>query len=101
MAKYSQEFKLEVVQFYLMNLGGQQVTAKHFNIDHSTVRKWVIAYQMDGDKGLCIQKKKTKYSFEFKYRVVKSMVEDGLSSREAAKEYKLRESRLPVIWLRQ
>lgn len=99
MAKYSQEFKLKVVQYYLMNLGGQRATANYFNIDHSTVRKWVTVYQMYGQSGLERQKNKAKYSFEFKHQVVLSMVNEGLSSKEAAKRFKLKEPRMLLKWL--
>lgn len=41
MSKYSDEFKLEVVQYYLKN-GGYGTTANKFGIPaFDTVRKWV------------------------------------------------------------
>ena len=45
MSKYSNDFKLEVVQYYLKNYGGYGTTAMHFNIPSpTTVKKWVKKY---------------------------------------------------------
>ncbi|EPH2246727.1 helix-turn-helix domain-containing protein, partial [Acinetobacter baumannii] len=51
MAKYSQEFKLEVVQYYLSGFGRHQVSHK-FGIHHSDVAKWVANYNNHGAEGL-------------------------------------------------
>lgn len=38
MAKYSQEFKLEVVRAYLNGDGGYESLARKFQLNHPTVR---------------------------------------------------------------
>ncbi|MGH2101657.1 transposase, partial [Aerococcus urinaeequi] len=52
MAKYSLEFKLEIVKHYLGNYGGYRAVAKKYNIQESIVRRWVNSYQQFGIEGL-------------------------------------------------
>ena len=52
MAKYSLEFKLEIVKHYLGNYGGYLAVAKKYNIQDSIVRRWVNSYQQFGIEGL-------------------------------------------------
>lgn len=53
MSKYSNNFKLEVIQYYLKNYGGHGTTAMHFNIPSSTtVKKWVKQYEQHSFNGL-------------------------------------------------
>ena len=83
MAKYSFGFKLKVVQFYLKG-NGYCITADHFNMDQSAVRKWVKAYQYHGQSGLYPRATKQSYSAEFKHHVLKFMSDSGYSAREVA-----------------
>ena len=41
MSKYSSEFKLEVIKYYLENNVGYQTSADHFDIAYSPVLRWV------------------------------------------------------------
>lgn len=53
MAKYSAEFKLEVVKYYLEKNCGYVNTANHFgNISDVAVPKWVRKYKEHGEKGI-------------------------------------------------
>ncbi|EPF74006.1 hypothetical protein F956_00554, partial [Acinetobacter indicus ANC 4215] len=54
MAKYSQQFKLEVVQNYLSNKNddGFRKTANKYKLDRATIRQWVAIYQTLGEDGL-------------------------------------------------
>ena len=101
MAKYSHEFKLEVVQCYSSGQGGYRKTAKYFNIDPATVRKWLLIYELHGEHGLLKQANKSNYSVEFKQEVVLCMINEGLSSREIVKRFKLKERQMVMNWLRQ
>jgi len=52
MAKYSAEFKLKVVKYYLEKNCGYVNTANHFgNISDIAVLKWVRKYKEHGEKG--------------------------------------------------
>lgn len=64
MSKYSNEFKLEVVTYYLNNNYGWNYVANHFNIPAwTTVRKWVRKYNEHGTKGL-VRNLKSSYLME-------------------------------------
>ena len=70
MSKYSEEFKLEVVNYYLNNCYGFEYVAKQFEIPAwTTIRKWVRKYQEHGYGGV-IKNPKTSYSGEFKQNVI-------------------------------
>ncbi|MGO3384579.1 helix-turn-helix domain-containing protein [Acinetobacter guillouiae] len=47
MAKYSQEFKLKVVEHYLSG-HGDSVTGQIFNVHRSDVEKWSKAFKLYG-----------------------------------------------------
>ena len=83
MAKYSLDFKLEVISFYLKG-NGYTLTANHFNILNSAVRNWVKRYQYHGIKGVEPRRSKLKYTAEFKYYVLNYMETHKLSQREVA-----------------
>ena len=73
MAKYSLEFKLEVVQNYLSNDNddGFRKTAHKFELDQGTVRQWTAVYQTQGADGLKYQTKRIEiHSLSvLKYRI--------------------------------
>lgn len=48
MSKYSQEFKLRVIQHFLSSHDGHKRTAKLFNIHHSQVQRWVALFERGG-----------------------------------------------------
>ena len=88
MSKYSEEFKLEVVKYYL-NGAGYSKTATKFGIPSlSTVQKWVKKYQEHGIKGL-LKNFKSSYSGEFKQNVVEYMHENHLSVVQTAIHFNL------------
>ena len=41
MSKYSEEFKLKVIEYYLSHDYGYMKVAKYFKINHEHLRKWV------------------------------------------------------------
>ena len=60
MAKYSYEFKKEVVLAYLKGKGSMHDLAKYYGIpDRRQICKWVNAYQQLGDNGLLRSRKKS------------------------------------------
>ena len=85
MAKYSQEFKLEVVQNYLSDKNGDgfRKTANKYELDRATIRQWVAVYQTPGEESLKSQSKRVTYSTEFKLEVVLKILDEGLSLVDA------------------
>lgn len=85
MAKYSYEFKKKVVSEYLKGEAGYKTLAKKHGIaSDETVRKWVKAFNGLGAESLKISRTKTKYTFEYKLRVVESYLTSEISYQELA-----------------
>ena len=85
MAKYSYEFKKQVIEAYLSGEGGYKYLAKRYGVPaRSNIKKWVRNYETHGDKGLMRSWKQDKYSFEKKLSVVELYLASELSYQELA-----------------
>ncbi|MFR7537797.1 MAG: IS3 family transposase [Clostridium sp.] len=85
MAKYSFEFKKEIVVAYLSGKGGFGSLAKDYGIPNkSQIYRWVKAYQKLGDDGLRRSQNKNNYSSEYKISVVELYLSSELSYQELA-----------------
>lgn len=83
MAKYSLEFKLNVVNFYLKG-NELRTTSQYFSIDSSLIRRWCSAYRLHGIEGIKPRKSKNIYSLELKKHILLHMEKHLLSARETA-----------------
>ena len=92
MVKYSLEFKLEVVNYYLSGHGGQKARGKHFGIYYTMVRKWVSIFKHHGAQALRPKGKNNRYSPAFKYQVIAAIHQRGLSLKPAAIEFSVTEA---------
>ena len=100
MSKYSEEFKLKVVNYYLNNRYGWKYVAKQFDIPAwTTVRKWVRKYEEHGKRGL-IKNQKTSYSGDFKQNVVEYMHTNHLSATMTATKFNLANENTVLRWER-
>lgn len=88
MSKYSSEFKLEVVKYYLENNAGYQTAAKYFGVSPTLVRKWIRKYKENGYAGL-MKNQKSSYGGDFKQNVVEYMHKNHLSCQETAFHFNL------------
>ena len=85
MAKYSFEFKKEVVLAYLNGEGGKNFIAEKYGIPApSNVKKWADNYKRFGDEGLLRSRQNEEYSFEYKLHVVELYLSSELSYQELA-----------------
>ncbi len=85
MAKYSFEFKKEIVLAYLQGEGGHRYLAEKYGVPaKSNIKKWIDAYQKIGDNGLMRSREKKTYSFEYKMRVVELYITSEISYQELA-----------------
>lgn len=85
MAKYSYEFKLQVVQAYLDGEGGYRYLSKKYGVPSKRdIEKWVFAYKAFGKDGLMRSRKNESYSFEFKLHVVELYLTSELSYQQLA-----------------
>jgi transposase len=98
MSKYSEEFKLSIVQQYLAGVGGFREIARQHGLCHSVVRRWVLWYQAHGTEGL--KKKFTHYNAEFKLSVLQRIWDDGLSYGQAATAFNIRTPGVLGVWER-
>ena len=85
MAKYSYEFKLNVVQEYLNGKGSYDYLSKKYGIPASVrLKEWVAAYKEFGKDGLLRSRQKKNYSFQFKLSVVELYLSSEVSYQELA-----------------
>ena len=84
MAKYSFEFKKQLVSEYLSGRIGGDSLARKYSISRSQLWCWINAYKEFGDEGLKRSRKKEKYSFEKKLFVVELYLSSEISYQELA-----------------
>lgn len=74
MAKYSEEFKILVVNEYMKGPLGYKLLAKKHDIpNHSQIKRWVRAFKEFGEVGLRRKVTKQAYSVQFKLDVLHFM----------------------------
>ena len=98
MSKYSEQFKLSLVQQYLSGTDGLKFIAREHRLEHSLIRRWVSAYQQHGISGL--QTKYVVYSAEFKLKVLERMRLDESSQEQAAALFDIRSPAQIGVWKR-
>lgn len=81
MAKFSLKFKQEVAEKYLEDELSLKSVARMYDISPCTVRKWAYAHRVHGID--ILTGKKGRYSADFKLMVVKKVVDDCFSDRQA------------------
>ena len=81
-AKYSTNFKLEIILSISQGKKTVEESSKEYDIHSSIIRKWLSAYKQNGTDGF--ERKYNSYTPEFKLQVVEDMQTNGLSYRAAA-----------------
>jgi transposase len=99
MAKYSEQFKLQIVEQYLAGGVGTKTLADNNGVGRSVVHRWVHLYRVHGLDGL--KKKFTRYSAEFKLSVLRHMWDNELSCGQAAAVFNIRHPAAIGIWERK
>jgi len=100
MAKYSYQFKKEVVNAYLNGEGGHKYIAGKYSITgKSMVLKWINAYKEFGDEGLLRSRKNETYTFEFKLHVVELYLTTEVSYQELALSVGMNNPPLITKWV--
>ena len=85
MAKYSFEFKKQIVKEYLEGNGGYKYLACKYNVSsYNNVKKWIMNYQQFGDQGLLRSRQSQNYTFEKKLAIVELYLTSELSYQELA-----------------
>ncbi|AKG15665.2 hypothetical protein AAX09_06650 [Moraxella bovoculi] len=98
MAKYTTDFKLSVIAYYLNRYSYKQ-TAKYFNLAHKTVELWVKLYQAHGIDGIKRRHTEAVYDTTFKLNAIKQL-QNGKSLTKLAIELNLPTPSLLSNWLK-
>ncbi|WP_242964028.1 IS3 family transposase [Blautia pseudococcoides] len=102
MAKYSYEFKKQVVDAYLCGEGGYTLLAEKYGIkNRHQVLNWVHYYEQFGDEGLLKSRKNENYSFEFKLHVVELYLSSELSYQEVALSSGINNNAIVCKWVNE
>ncbi|MDY4674817.1 MAG: transposase [Treponema sp.] len=80
MSKYSNEFKLKVVNAYLLGEGGAGTIANKYKVARTCVQQWVAQYELTGS----FTKPTRHFSGEFKLKVLNYQQEHHLSDLQTA-----------------
>ena len=100
MAKYSFEFKKQIVLEYLSGAGGSDFLAKKHGIPQGKmIRNWVNNYREFEDDGLKRSRGKKNYSFEFKLHVVELYLSSEVSYQELAISQGINNYAMIVKWV--
>ena len=100
MAKYSFEFKKKIVQEYLNGCGGIKHLAKvHGVAHHSSIHRWIVAYDRFGDEGLLRSRQNTNYSFDYKLHVVELYLTTEVSYQQLALSEGINNPALITKWV--
>ena len=74
--KYSDEFKLKIVEEYNQNLLGYNALGKIHKVPSSEIRRWVGLYKEHGKEGLLTVNKNKNYDGDFKVRTIEYILEN-------------------------
>lgn len=98
MAKYSPEFKLNIVNEYLRGNLGYAALAKKYGIPHKKqIWTWVWKYKNNGNNGLEPQENQ-EYTGEFKLNVLNYMKTTGASYSQTAIHFGISETGTIANW---
>lgn len=96
MSRHSVVLKRSIVDRYLSGEESYASAGAIDGVDAATVRKWVAAYRAHGDSGLC--RKIDYYDAAFKLSVLERMWGEGLSYRQTAALFNIRNAGCLAGW---
>lgn len=102
MSKYSYELKLKIVKEYLSNNCSYGFLAKKYKLQsEAQIKDWLNKYEQHGEKGLKRKLTNTKYSGEFKLRVINYRQTNGLTLQETANHFGISQGSTISNWIRK
>ena len=84
MEKYSEQTKLAAIDANLTGQRGLVATVEQSGVGVSSLRKWIVAYEVNGVGGIRAKRTGQWYDLKFKPEVLKRARDDGLSNQQAA-----------------
>lgn len=101
MVKYSDKFKLKIIEEYFDGSMGFTLLARKYDMpNESPIRDWVRAYKEFGVAGITRKSSKKVYSVQFKLDVLHFMKQTGASYRDTAIEINMNNPSLIANWKR-
>jgi len=97
--KFPLELRLAVVTHYLNSRDGYRETANRFGVGRTAVRRWVSAWQQHSIDGLTW--KTGDYTPEFRLKVVRAVINDKLSLRDATAQFNLPNESTVYQWVKR
>jgi transposase len=98
MAKYSEQFRQQLVEECLAGGVGVKALAARHGVDPSMLRRWIASFREHGSAGL--RTKYTRYDVQFRMKVLQRMWRDGLSLREVTALFDIRSPSIVAQWER-
>ncbi|WP_144435024.1 IS3 family transposase [Actinobacillus pleuropneumoniae] len=99
MTKYNQQFKQQVIEFYLQNDKNYSFTQRYFQLSKKTLTRWIAQFNHNGINGLAVIGKKQKYSPEFKLTVIQAVKKGQFSAENASLHFGIANSGSISQWL--
>ena len=99
MTKYTQKFKLDLIQEYLDTGCSQRWIENKYSLPKDTLKKWWTVYNLKGPEGLKLRHFKRKFNVDFKLRVINYYLNNDVSMSKVAASHNLLCSQIS-IWLK-
>lgn len=100
MGKYTERSKLEATRDYCTGHLGLREVARRHGVNVASLRRWAAAYRIHGTVGVQAKQRKL-YSTEFKISVLQRKRDEGLSCRQAAALFNIRNFNNIGVWQRE
>lgn len=100
--KYTQQIKRSALQAYLDGQGGMTCIAQTHNVNVASLRKWIADYRHHGFAAIEDRNAlRNRYTLEFKISVIHRVRDEGLSDRQAAALFNIRNFNTISEWIRR
>lgn len=100
MAKYSFEFKMQIIKDYLSGNGYRYLSRK-YGLERSIIRNWIANYKQYGEEGLLRSRNQQVFTFEFKLHVVELYLTSEYSYRQLALKVGMTDPATIARWVRE
>ena len=95
----STEDRMKAVEAFLDERYSLRELGKKYGVHHSSVEKWVNAYLMFGEDGLCRRSTNKKYSEDLKKEAVELYLTTDHTLKEVCNKYKIRRISVLQKWI--
>lgn len=96
MLKYSDKLKRKIVSDYFNGTMGFRRLSAHHGVNIESIKRWVAAYRLHGVDGL--RRKVARYDVEFKLKALQHMWDNGLSMKQTAAVFNVRNPTSIRMW---